>query len=181
LQSTLSSGPDEHGKLVELAKLFAAFPAARDGETNTRLRAESYVEALTGLPVWAIAEARKNAIRGTMGDSKFCPSSGELANAVRHAMEPVKDELVMVNRVLNAEVDDFAPSDEERARVGKAIDALHAEVKGWADKASGKERPVTNPRDRLTELARLAGNSLDFDLIPDAPERTGSFGRLSGS
>jgi hypothetical protein len=171
----LSANPaHERGKAVELAKLFAAFPAAREGEMSVKLRVESYAEALAGLPLWAVTEARRDVTGGKFGDGKWCPSSGEFAKLAREKMKPVEGQLALVHRVSNATADGYEPTAEERARVSEGWSELRSELSD-----AGKAAPPTDPFERLQELAKLAGITVDFDSIPDAPERKSSFKRPS--
>ena len=85
---------------MELAKLFAAFPAQTQNDGATRLRMEAYFEAIGDLPAWAIAEARRRIIRGeTLLDLRFAPSPPQLSVIARAVVTPYRMALADLERI----------------------------------------------------------------------------------
>ena len=160
--------------LAELLRLFAAFPAGDQSEASTRLRMESYVEALRGIPAWAVSEARRAALRGEAGcDLRFAPTPPQLAALAKARLQNVRDELTMLRRIERAAVEAFEPAPEEHARVSGGFGELLTELGVKSD-----ERLRIEAVQGLEATCRELGiPTATIAKIPDAPERTGTFRR----
>lgn len=174
LKSRLACGPfDGKERLVELAKLMAAFPAFQDGETQTRLRMEAYVAALDGVPAWAVSEAREAMIKGQFGAMKYAPSPAEFASASRSRLLAAESDLSGLTRLASATVEEFQPTLEERERVVMGFDKLRKTLGAKGDDYSHEDALKS-----LEALRRELGLPPGIlDTIPDAKERTGTFRR----
>jgi hypothetical protein len=172
MQSRLACGPsDAKARLVELAKLMAAFPAFQDGEIQTKLRMEAYAASLDGIPAWAVAEAREAFIKGQFGSIKYVPSPAEFASACRGRMRLVESDLADLTRISSAKVIAFNPSPEERQRVAEGFRALRKQLGSRSEDIS-RETALGALRQRCIENGKPISI---IDEIPDAPERTGAF------
>lgn len=79
---------------MELAKLFAAFPAQTQDDGATRLRMEAYFDALADVPAWAVGEARRQIVSGwTTLDTRFAPTPPQLASLARMIVQPYRKAL----------------------------------------------------------------------------------------
>jgi hypothetical protein len=176
LRSRLACGPsDAKARLVELAKLMAAFPAFQDGDVQTKLRMEAYATSLEDIPAWAVSEAREAIIKGQFGSIKYVPSPSEFASVARSRMRTAENDLAELTRIIAAKVEDFTPSPEERKRVSEGFKALRASL--GSQKADITQESAL---DALRQRCLNNGITTDaIDALPDAPPRTGSFGRVA--
>lgn len=135
----------------------------------------NYIEALDGMPLWAIDKARRIVMRG--GDERknmsFMPTPPEFVRTVEGLVTPLRQERHTIHRILIAEV--FTPpTEEERARVAARVKAV---VSGMAARAEEQDRTEKEAefrkREAIEEAARQAAASAaarQSDLSPSSPE-----------
>lgn len=126
LKSRLRCGAtDTRDKAVELAKLTTAFPTQGQDATSSELRIEGYFEALSGLPAWAVADARGRIIRGeTMLDARFAPTPPQLADIVRKIVQPLERDLRDLADIARADIEFKEPTNAEHQRVKDGFEKL---------------------------------------------------------
>lgn len=92
---------DEPPVAVVLAKLLAAFPSQSQSESPAAQRIDAYFEALNGLPLWAIDEARKAVIGGRISDldPRWAPTPPQFARIVEMIMAPHRSALAELARI----------------------------------------------------------------------------------
>jgi hypothetical protein len=130
LKSRLTSTGERQAIAIELAKLFAAFPAQDQSDSPAELRMEAYFEGLHGIPAWAIAEARGRIVRGeTVLDTRFAPTPPQLAVQARVLLEPLKADLAKLERIALAAGSTAETTAEERARVTAGFDKLKGDMR----------------------------------------------------
>ncbi len=120
LQDRLIPSIDRREIAVELAKLLACFPSQAQSDSPANLRMEGYFEALSGVPAWAVAEARGRILRAeiTLGHN-FCPTPPELARAVKLVVQPVRADLDSLRRILAAATSqDVTVAERDRVAAG---------------------------------------------------------------
>lgn len=151
---------------VELAKLFAAFPAQEQSGGTLDLRMEAYFEALHGIPAWAVQEARLRVIRGEVStlNPTFSPTPPEFAAAARRIMEPVRGDLARL-QAIEAAAKDSDPSSEERGRVVAQMDALRAEMTRGPTQQENRAADEAALRKRLRDLGHPESA---LDEVPNA-------------
>jgi hypothetical protein len=116
----------EIGKCV--AVLQAQFPAREIDEGTAAARAEGYLMALDGVPLFALREAVKRAMRGEAGlNPSYMPKAPELRALVDRLSLPARAHRVHLRRLLEAEVE-RTPTPEERARVRDLVENLKASL-----------------------------------------------------
>lgn len=71
---------------MHIAKLFASMMSPK-GEEYAKAVASDYVEAVKGLPEWAVAETSEAYRYGRIGDGRFVPTPGEFAKHARSLFE----------------------------------------------------------------------------------------------
>jgi hypothetical protein len=130
LNRTLSPQHDNRERTsVELARLFAAFPAAAQSEMPATLRMEAYFEALANAPAWAVGEARARILRGeVLLGHRFAPTPPELAHVVRLVLRPIRADIDDLARIIKASTA-RSPSDAERKRVNEGFVKLGDELR----------------------------------------------------
>lgn len=146
--------PERAGALV--AGLFAVVLSPKNGAFDKAM-ASAYVEALSGIPEWAISEAAALFRTGRLGDGKFVPLPGEFGKAARRIADEARAR----------EADEVARQREisERERIarfhaGKTIESrrrvaeLTIRTKAVLEKASA-------------ELALAANCWRDYTPIPE--------------
>ena len=139
--------------------MFLRFPASANAPDQDA-RIAAYVADLVSFPMWAIEIAIAGA-RNT-----FAPSSGELVDAARKAMQHVTDEQASISKVLQAEV--IPPEDhEERARVEAGfrdmLERMHDQ--GHVD-AFGKPSRLTKS-DYIRMVEDMERNPVDLPPMSD--------------
>jgi hypothetical protein len=92
-----------------MAAMFLRFPASANAPDQAS-RIAAYTSDMARFPLWAIKDALAS-VSGT-----FAPSSAELVNAARKAVEPVNIEIADISKILRAETY-RAPDASERARI----------------------------------------------------------------
>ncbi len=129
LQSRLSCGATNRQEIaIELAKLFAAFPAQGQSDSPAELRMAAYFEALTGVPSWAVQEARGRVFRGeTKLNTSFAPTPPQLAEVCRAILDPLRADLRRLQIITDAD-ENREPSAEEKQRVVNGFAKLKADL-----------------------------------------------------
>lgn len=175
LTSRLSCGAGNDKALaVELAKLLTAFPARGQDEISTELRMEAYFEALTGIPAWAVSEARTDVIRGVAGlDPRFAPTPPQLADLARAKLALIGDELTMLRRIETARIESCEPTPEEHEIVSKGF----ADLLAWLGKKDDEHLRVEAMEGLRATCRELGIPESSIEELPEAPERTGTFRR----
>ena len=98
-------------------------------QISSDLRVETYFEALDGLPVWAVREAREAIVNGqTAYGRPWGPGPVEFADLVRLILRPIRNDLCQLEAIAAAEPLDSEPPPEERARVAEGFAKLKAEL-----------------------------------------------------
>lgn len=168
---------DVREKIVTIAKLLAAFPIQGQAAAASDLRADSYIEALAGLPAWAVEHARLRILRNEIPSLNpgFAPSPAELAGVVKVIVKPYMDDLREIDQISMAgEADKPEPTMTERGFVQQGFADLRDHMQQASDRAEGKAKPEASD----AGLRRRAGElGIDYDTamasIPDARPRIG--------
>jgi hypothetical protein len=139
---------DESAIKRSVATMRAAFPAANDGHENAMLTVNLYVAALKGFPEWAINDACRKALTGTLGaNPSFAPTAPQLAQACREAAGPYMNERSKIETILNAEIAKHTTV-EDRARAVARWEALRPSL------TAKENAPVREtPEEALQRLA----------------------------
>lgn len=100
---------------ARIARLFLRFPGTAKGSPE---QVAAYVTDLKRFPLWAIDKGLSAVVQGhVLKATQFAPSSLEVQNAVRKALEPAQTEFALIGNVLNATVVQRPiMTPEERAR-----------------------------------------------------------------
>jgi ribosomal protein L17 len=111
-----------------VAVLQAQFPAREIDEGTAAARAEGYLMALDGVPLFAIREAVKRFMQSDAGlNPSYMPKAPELRALVDRLSLPARAHRVHLRRLLEAEVE-RTPTPEERARVRDLVENLKASL-----------------------------------------------------
>jgi hypothetical protein len=124
------AGPSDKASIgVELAKLLTAFPTQDQADISATMRIDAYADALGAAPAWAVREARLKIFRGEAPDidKRFAPTPPQFAAIVNGILRPFHDDLSDLEALSKIEPE-FAPGEEERARIGQGFDALRADL-----------------------------------------------------
>ncbi len=159
---------DRKAIIVTLGKLLAAFPTQAQSDGSAEQRVEAYLEALGGIPAWAVDEARKLIITGMAAEcaGSWAPTPPQLVAVCRRILKPDMDIIRDLERVLDA-ADNTEPDKGERERV---IDGF-AGLRNKLAASNERGKPVITPemaRARFEEMCKAAGVSPDS--IRDQPE-----------
>lgn len=139
---------DENALKRAIAAMRAAFPAASDGHENAMMTVNLYVVALKSFPEWAVNEACRKALNGTIGANPgFAPTPPQVAIACRAAVSKLADERAKIEAILNAEVAQHTTT-EDRAR---AVERWNAMRPSFAAKENAPAKET--PEDTLKRLA----------------------------
>lgn len=150
LGARLFAGPDERAMVaVELAKMFAAFPAQGAQETAAA-RVAAYYETLAGSPVWAVAEARRRimAREVKLSSTLYAPPPLELAGMVDDVLRPYRDDFRDLDVLLSIATGG-EPDPEVKQMVADGFDALAMEF--------GKPGPRAARHETTADDIRAAG------------------------
>jgi len=98
-----------------IGQMFLRFPSSANAP-DMEARIAAYASDLAEFPAWAVASA----IGGSGGS--FAPSSADLVERARAAIQPFATELTQINKVLTAETVRETTADE-RARIAAGFDA----------------------------------------------------------
>jgi hypothetical protein len=105
MRAALSSDDPLRLRNAVLAKMIMAYPmGAGSGELGAAARAESYLDALSDMPAWAIAAAVRRWNRGQAGDYNysFAPAPAILRRIVDGILAPCRVELEKAEIALSA-------------------------------------------------------------------------------
>lgn len=141
---------DTERKAAALAGMLTGWRSNGD-----ELQAEVYLEAVAGLPAWAVVEACRRIISGeTDLDPRWPPAPPQVAIYARQLVTPLQRDAEKLEQIASA------VGDEEFRRVSDGFEALKAEL------ASGRK-----PADQGSAfLARCEELGINPDDIPDAPK-----------
>jgi hypothetical protein len=169
LTESLRPGPaDLRAKAIAITRMLSGFAGSGNGDPV--LRADAYIEALDGLPAWAVERSVGRVIRGEAGmDTRFAPSPAQMAVEARRAMQPAKDDLAALDR-LRIAVADREASPEEKARVGGGFDRLLEEL--------GRRPKAQASMARAAFEAHCQELGVDPDSVPDAKPRKDTWSKL---
>ena len=161
---------------VELARLFAGYPAQKTDGVSSELRMEAYFEALSGVPAWIVSEVRLATLHDKLGgDPRFAPTPTQFGAPCRDRMRRISEEIAELRRIERATPGYEDPAPEVKARVSEGFKALRRTLGSNSDE-------ITGDKARETLLAKCEEMGIPvsaLDAIPDAPERTGTFRRAS--
>lgn len=143
---------DEHALTRSVATLRAAFPAANDGHENAMLTVKLYVSALSSFPEWAVNEACRKALTGSLpANPGFAPTPPQMAQACRAVVVKFADEKAKLESILSAEVvKESTPESRERA-VEQYLQGLRPQLVAREGQPSQQE----DPEEVLKRLAAM--------------------------
>ena len=151
-----------------ILEMFLRYSSAAGADDRAQ-RAAAYASDLSQFPAWAIAKA----IEGR-GASPFAPSSIELVDKARSAVQQFKAELIQINRVLNAETV-RTQTESERQRVMEGFDAIRETLSILDDYESKRGREERLTAEAKEAVARMeAGERVT--LPPMSPRLRAHFG-----
>lgn len=191
LKQRLSTRPsDNEAKGRALIRLYAVLASEAVPTDFADLRQMTYLETLSGSPVWAVERAvsmwlsGENQIEGE--NRNFVPKPAELMRLVRLSTLPVEKELFAISRTVEAaEIRIAEPSLEERARVAAGFDALKAELPSGQSRAAKSDAALSkladeNLRTLLRGLGKSEAEIADaLNATPNAPARSDTFRRTA--
>lgn len=143
-----------------VTKMIAAFRLDLPDEDAEGF-ALNYIEALEGMPVWAVEKGFKIVMRGADGRANlnYIPTPPEFTATVAKLVNPLRAERLTIHRILEADVY-TEPTEEERARVKERLSKM---VAGMAARAEADERAEKEAefrkREAIEEAARQAAAS----------------------
>lgn len=131
-----AADPAEVAKCVAI--LQAQFPVRETSDVSAAARAEGYMLALEGVPLFAMKEAVRRVLKGEVPDisPKFMPTSAQLRDLVNRISLPARAHAVQMRRLLSAEVE------KPVAREGRELPAAVSEFLG---SFSSRRRGPANP------------------------------------
>lgn len=108
-----------------MAVLQAQFPVRETDDASAAVRAEGYLLALDGVPLFALREAVRLVLSGKAEgiSPKWMPTSAQLRELTDKLSLPARWHAVQLRRLLEAEVEREIPEDE-RARVASRLRGL---------------------------------------------------------
>lgn len=127
-------------------KLLADYPADGASEAVEKARAENWLEALDGLPAWAVDAARRRWVRGEVAgvNPDFAPKPPRFRQIVVEVLSPVYERRNRLAMLLKAEVEREIPADE-RERVSGRLAAFRTEMAQTMAAASLSQAPAAPP------------------------------------
>lgn len=123
----------------EVAQLVAFYATGRTDEQAVALKIAVYVEALAGMPSWAVAEARRRWFRGELpgGDQNFQPPPAVMRAGVDGLRCVALGQASALRRLLAAEPErEFTDDERERNHARLATLFASRPTEGNADVAS---------------------------------------------
>lgn len=119
-----SASAAEIGKCIAI--LQAQFREREVDDGSAAARAEGYLMALEGVPLFALREAVRRVMRADAGlNTSFMPKAPEMRALVNEIAQPARFHLVQLRRLLEAKVE-RAPSERDRERVREMAASLAA-------------------------------------------------------
>ncbi|MGX9980292.1 hypothetical protein [Methylobacterium fujisawaense] len=130
------------------------------------MRLALYAEALTGVPIWAVEQARKTFGKGgwrCLWDGNDVPSSHDVVAECRHILLPIETELARLDAVLDAEPYSEGATDDERVgAVGHWWNEVRPGIQGESvlteqteDEISAERASMARANERFRERARI--------------------------
>jgi hypothetical protein len=131
-----------------VGSLLAGYPAGRGHRDEPDAVMKMFVQALSGLPAWAISSACSAWNRGEAAgkNASFAPAPSDLRELALAAAGAFSREQLMIGKILNAEVIEERESDEMRAAVAARVKAFAATL-GAADRKAPAPIDPVNPVD----------------------------------
>lgn len=163
-----------------VGSLLAGYPAGRGHRDEPEAVMLMFVQALNGLPSWAISSACSSWNRGDVPgkNTAFAPSPSELREVAISASSPFTREMLMIGKILGADVIEERESDEVRERVAervrKWVEARKIEAEDLRWNKGQKPEPLdTAERFQAWEQAQIAKTKADseagkYRLSPEA-------------
>lgn len=115
-----------------IARLFMAFPGERLSRDEAGMRADGYMIALEGLPLWAVEQAAKWWLRGERGDGRenyaFAPSPPQFRQLAEKATLSARARRYEAIKVLQAR-EQREPDPAMQARVGEMLTGLAGKLR----------------------------------------------------
>lgn len=171
---------DRNAVEAMVGSLLAGYPAGRGHRDEPTAVMLMFVQALAGLPHWAISSACSSWNRGDVPgkNTSFAPSPSELREVALAASSGFSREMLMIGKILGAEVVEERESDEMRERVAARVRKWVEERKSAAEDArwnKQQEYDPINPKDnydawearKVAELKAEAAAGA-FRLSPEA-------------
>lgn len=126
-----------------VAVLLANYPADGASAAVEAARAQSWAEALEGLPAWAVDAARRKWMRGEVEgvNPDFPPKPPRFRQLAVAMLAPVHERRSRLALVLKAVPEPEVPADE-RERVARRLDEFHAELARTVAAARFKATPM---------------------------------------
>lgn len=183
LEAALLPGPPE--TIIEhVGRLLSRYLRNLEDE-DLAIRAETYLDALDGLPGWTVRVAVRRWFGGKCGgpvkDYDFAPSEARLRQVADKLVDATQGQVICFRRLLVAEPEPEI-SEADRARQAAEFQALAADLRtAGAERAAQARRPVQPmppPRDRATVAAELEqrrakreaeAEQAELDLTPAEP------------
>jgi hypothetical protein len=131
-----------------VGSLLAGYPSGRGHRDDPDAVLKMFVQALSGLPSWAISSACSAWNRGEVSgkNASFAPAPADLRELALQAAGVFSRELLMISKILTAEVVEERESPELRAEVAKRMRAF-AERLGADDRKPVVQADPINPVD----------------------------------
>jgi hypothetical protein len=115
-----------------IARLFMAFPGERLSRDEAGMRADGYMIALEGLPLWAVEQAATWWLRGERGDGRenynFAPSPPQLRLLAEKATLAARSRRYEAVKALQAR-EQREPDPVMQARVGEMLTGLAGKLR----------------------------------------------------
>jgi hypothetical protein len=129
-----------------VGSLLAGYPAGRGHRDDPDAVMKMFVQALSGLPSWAISSACSAWNRGEVQgkNTSFAPAPSDLRDLALSASSAFTREAMMIGKILGAEVVEERESDELRQAVADRVRAFAATLGASDRKASA---PVSHAED----------------------------------
>lgn len=169
-QQIIGGENDRRAVAGELARLLAAFPAAKGSDDSVALRVDAYVTVIDTAPVWVVAKAVKDFLSGKVpgASNAFAPTPPQFATHMRSILEPYEREIIALERLNTVEVE-TEQTPEERAKVSAQMDKLREELRAGSGPSQQSEAVAAQEAEKwLREKAAELGT--DFDSVKDAPK-----------
>ena len=132
---------------------------------DAALRLGLYIEALRGIPAWAVERARLIFGKGgwrCLWDGRDVPASHDVVAECRFLLLPVETELRRIEAVLGAELYDTGATDDDRANAVAHWETVKAEIRGEGEitertevEISAERTTMARANQRFRERARL--------------------------